>query len=270
MLEPGDAIVEAGDGEDTLQVPYFVTEFLLHEQGSGKVVGTYGDWFIELNDVELLEFGTGFQTTIPIEGVISGEAQENVQKLSDLYLAFFGRAPDVEGLEYWQEIVLEGGLDLIQVSEYFAQSVEFQTLYPADVSNREFVRTIYSNAFSREPDPGGWDFWTNKLDALDSSDLVSRGAFVGTVILAAYSDTSGPRDLGFLSNRHEVSLGYVNRLIEDPGEGKDKAITDLLMLVTDDDATVASAEALLDYVFEDPITLTGVMANPDELGAFFG
>ena len=108
------------------------------------------------------------------------------------------------------------------------------------------------------------------LDASDPSDLAARGAFVGSVVLGAYSDTSGPRDLGFLSNRHEVSLGYVNRLLEEPGEGQDTAITDLLMRVTDDDATVAAAEDLLDFVFEDPITLTGVMTDPALVDSFFG
>jgi hypothetical protein len=267
---PGSLIVDAGEGEDTAHLPLFVTEFSLQEEAPGKVVGTYDDWSLEFNDVELLEFGTGHQTTIPIADVVSGEAQEKVQKLSDLYLAFFGRAPDIEGLEYWQEVILEKGLDLIEISQYFAESDEAQALYPADASNREFVRNIYLNAFSREPDQGGWDFWTEKLDALDPSDLAARGAFVGTVILAAYSPTSGPRDLGFLSNRHEVSLGYVNRLLLEPEEGKDKAITDLLMLVTDDDATVVAAEELLDYVFEDPVTLTGVMTDQAAVDSFFG
>jgi hypothetical protein len=270
IVEVGSAVVNGGDGDDTVQLPFFVTEFTLQEVAPGEVVGTYGEWSIELSDIEFLEFGTGHQTTIPIEDVISGQALAKVQKLSDLYLAFFGRAPDREGLEYWQEVILEDGLDLVEISEYFAQSVEAQTLYPADVSNREFVRNIYLNAFSREPDQGGWEFWTEKLDALDPSDLAARGAFVGTVILGAYSDTSGPRDLGFLSNRHEVSLGYVNRLLMEPEEGKDKAITELLMLVTDDDATVAAAEELLDYVFDDPVTLTGVMTDQGLLESFFG
>ena len=107
LVDPGHAVVNAGEGEDTVQLPFFVTEFSLQEEAPGKVVGTYGEWSLELNDVELLEFGTGVQTTIPIEDVISGEAQAKVQKLSDLYLAFFGRAPDIEGLEYWQEVTLE-------------------------------------------------------------------------------------------------------------------------------------------------------------------
>jgi hypothetical protein len=44
----------------------------------------------------------------------------------------------------------------------------------------------------------------------------------------------------------------------------------LLLLVTDDDATVVAAEELLDYVFEDPVTLTGVMTDQAAVDSFFG
>ena len=265
-----DTVVDGGAGVDTVRLPLFVTAYNLEDQGSGEVTGSFGDQTLVLNDVELLEFGTGFQTTIPIEAVISGEAQEQVGKLTDLYLAFFGRAPDIEGLEFWQEAVLEAGLSLTEISELFAQSEEFQSLYPAAMTNREFVSTIYNNAFDRDPDGGGWDYWTAILDATDASDLAARGAFVSAVVLGAYSATSGPRDEDFLSNRHEVALSYLNRLLEQPEEPKDDAVNSLLQLVTDDDATVTAAENLLDFVFEDMITLTGVMTDQGQVDGFFG
>jgi hypothetical protein len=269
-VDPGDTVVEAGDGDDSVQLPFLVTEYNFEEQAPGEITAAYNDWSVALNDVEFLEFGTGFRTTIPVEAVISGEAQQQVEKLSDLYLAYFGRAPDIEGLEFWQELVVERGVGLAEVSEAFARSDEAQGIYPPDVSNREFVREVYLNALGREPDEEGWDYWTAVLDASEFSDPAARGAFVGSVVLGAYAETSGARDRDFLSNRHDVSLGYVNRLLEQPGEGRDAAIDDLLLLVTDDEATAAAAEELLDFVFEDPITLTGVMTDQALLDSFFG
>ena len=116
-VEPGDGVVEAGGGQDVVQLPFLLTAYSFEEQPSGAITAAYDDWSLELNDVEFLEFGTGFQTTIPIQDVLSGEAQEQVGKLSDLYFAFFNRAPDIEGLEFWQEAVVENGLDLLEVSE---------------------------------------------------------------------------------------------------------------------------------------------------------
>jgi hypothetical protein len=269
-VEPGDTVVEAGDGDDSVQLPFLLTAYNFEEQTPGDITAAYDDWSVALNDVEFLEFGTGFRTTIPVEAVISGEAQRQIETLSDLYLAYFGRAPDIEGLEFWQELVVERGVSLAEVSEAFARSDEAQGIYPPDVSNRDFVREVYLNALGREPDEDGWDYWTAVLDASEFSDPAARGAFVGSVVLGAYAETSGARDREFLSNRHEVSLGYINRLLEQPGEGRDAAIDDLLLLVTDDEATAAAAEELLDYVFEDPITLTGVMTDQALVDSFFG
>lgn len=64
-----------------------------------------------------------------------------------------------------------------------------------------------------------------------------------------------------LSNRHEAAMYYANRLAIDPGEGFDTAINTLLNRVTGDAATGDKAEAVIDYAFAHPITLTGVMSD---------
>ena len=46
-----------------------------------------------------------------------------------------------------------------------------------------------------------------------------------------------------------------------PQEGHDFAIVDLLNLVTGEDATIEGARNVIDYAFDNPITLTGVMAD---------
>ncbi len=157
---------------------------------------------------------------------------------------------------------MEEGRDFATISKDFAWSVEAQRLFPRDASNREFVQAIYQNCFDRDPDTGGWDYWTQRLDALGSTDLNDRGSFVGELILGAYAVTSGEEDRGLLTHKHEVAMHYVNRLSEQPEEEFDASINDLLELVTGDSGTQSKAEAVIDHVFEDPITLTGVMNDP--------
>lgn len=262
-------VVEAGAGVDTLVAPLFVTEYALREESPGVYVGNVAGWSLELQDVEFLEFGSQFVTTVPIEDIVSGYAQERVAKLSDLYISFFGRAPDVVGLEFWVEQILEKGRSFADISGDFAASLEAQTLYPADGSNRDFVRNVYLNAFGREPDAGGWDFWTGLLDSLGDTALAGRGEFVGQLILGAYSPTSGAADRNLLENRHEVALHYVNKLVEEPSEGFDNAINDLLALVTDVDATQASALGIINHVFDDPVTLAGALADTSFVDTLF-
>jgi hypothetical protein len=105
---------------------------------------------------------------------------------------------------------------------------------------------------------------------LGTTDLNERGAFVGEVILGAYAPTSGEEDRMLLTNRHETAMYYVNRLAADVGEGFDAAINDLLARVSGDAGTLTGAENVIDYVFANPATLTGVMGDPALLDAIWG
>ncbi|MFT7286937.1 MAG: hypothetical protein ACI87W_001046, partial [Halieaceae bacterium] len=268
--EVADVIVSGGGGVDTVRLPLFTNEFTLAEVEPGRFEGSFAGRSIAFVDVEFAEFGSFFPTTIPLDDIVSGVAQDRVEKLSDLYLAFFGRAPDVSGLEYWQEQVLEKGRSFSDISADFAFSEEAQALFPAGASNREFVRNVYLNAFGREPDTEGWDFWTNKLDALGSTALNGRGSFVGELILGAYAPTSGADDRDLLTNRHDVALEYVNQLSLQPEEGFDSAINQLLELVSVEESTRSAAGEVIDYIFSDPITLSGALADTDYISGLFG
>jgi Ca2+-binding RTX toxin-like protein len=266
----GNDTVDGGAGVDTVILPMFPNVFTLAESSPGQVSGSYADYSLSLNDVEFVQFGTYFQTTLAVGKLVSGEAQLQLGRLTDLYLAFFGRAPDTSGLEYWQESLLELGRDFATISKDFAWSDEAQALYPVGGSNREFVRTVYLNCFAREPDAGGWDYWTARLDGLGVTDLNDRGAFVGEVILGAYAPSSGPEDRALLTNRHEAAMYYVNQLSNTPSEGFDPAINALLVRVTGDAATEDKAEDVIDYAFANPVTLTGIMTDPPLLDSIWG
>ena len=95
-----------------------------------------------------------------IAKLVSGAAQLQLGRLTDLYLAFFGRAPDVSGLEYWQERLLEEGRDFATISKDFAWSLEAQALFPPAASNREFVRTVYLNCSSAAPNSPALRAWS--------------------------------------------------------------------------------------------------------------
>jgi Tol biopolymer transport system component len=83
-------------------------------------------------------------------------------QLVRLYWAFFLRAPDQGGLDYWVG-KLDGGKTLAQVASQFAQSSEFQTKY-GSATNTEFVTLVYQNVLERDPDPAGLTYWVTRLD----------------------------------------------------------------------------------------------------------
>ena len=270
VIPVGSAKVDAGAGIDTVLLPYFPGAFHLAQGQAGQAQGSFGKGHsLELSGVEYVQFGSSeFKTKMDLSDLTSGIAREQLGLLTDLYLAFFGRAPDVTGLEYWQRQLLDTDVkkagqnkSLADMAREFAWSTEAQTLFPLDANNRDFVRIVYQNCFDRDPDQGGWDYWTNLLDSRGSADLAGRGAFVLTVIMGAYAPTSGPADRDLLTNKHNVAMYYVDQLSVKPQEGYDVSINTLLDKLTQDSATQAKAEKVIDYAFANPVTLTGVLSD---------
>lgn len=258
---PGDDHFFGESGTDTVGFTMFPWEYEFSQVATNVFLVETDFTTDTLQDIEMFEFGSQFRTAITAEQAVSGDIQGQLAKLTDLYLAFFARAPDVFGMQYWQERLLEEGRDFATISKDFAWSEEAKYLFPDEVSNRDFVQNIYQNVFDRDPDEGGWDYWTERLDALGTTDLNERGAFVAELILGAYAVTSGDEDRDLLTNKHDVAMYYVSELSMNLDEGFSPAINDLLELVTGDDSTAGKAEYVIDYAMDNPIDLAGIMAD---------
>jgi len=192
-------------------------------------------------------------------------AKDLLQSISDLYVAYFNRAPDVEGLMYWFTEISKGSLTLASTAQSFTDSPEYKAAYPTGQSNRDFIEKIYQNLFDRAPDAGGWDYWEGDLN-----HGTPRDTFIYTVIQGAYATTGGAQDKALLNNKHEVSLYYSEQLATS-SEVFDESIDQVLNRVTGNAQTVEKAEAVIDYVIDNPITLTGLITDtPATWEAFWG
>ncbi len=270
QIGPGDYEIYADGGVDTIVLPFFPDGYVFSSIDENTYTAHYHGYTSRFYDVEYLRFGVDFLTTLPLVNMLSGEIQDRVIKLTDLYLAFFGRAPDVIGLEYWQKRLLEEGRDFATISKDFSWSEEAKELFPQDgLNNEDFVTIVYLNCFGRAPDGPGGEYWIDRFNALDPGDpeyLNQRGSLVGELLLGAYAETSGPEDRALLMNKHAVALYYVNQLSIHPEEVFDFAINDLLAMVSGDPATRYNAENVITYVLNNAVTLTDVM-NSDPLPA---
>lgn len=84
-----------------------------------------------------------------------------------LYQVALGRDHDPEGLGYWlaqSEVSNPEGRDVI--AKGFMDSNEFMTLHGSNLSNTEFLTSLYRTAFERSPDVEGFEYWMNALDAM--------------------------------------------------------------------------------------------------------
>lgn len=100
------------------------------------------------------------------------------------YLDFLGREPDQDGWNHWTSEITRCAFDLsclrfernhighafFLVANTVVQDPDLANPpgtpgFNAATYNRAFVRHCYLNYLRREPDPEGWDHWTNELNS---------------------------------------------------------------------------------------------------------
>nr|WP_298410254.1 DUF4214 domain-containing protein [uncultured Halomonas sp.] len=92
--------------------------------------------------------------------------QANLNLTQQLYVAYYGRPADKEGLNYWADRIEAEGVG--NVVSAFGSSSEFQEQY-GDLDNDELVVNIYQQLFSRAPEVSGLQYWTGVLDSGEKS-----------------------------------------------------------------------------------------------------
>lgn len=84
------------------------------------------------------------------------------QTIASLYLAYYGRPADPDGLAYWIAELEKAGGDSSAVVNAFASSPEATERFKSD-SVEERLSEIYQNLFGREPDAEGQQFWATQI-----------------------------------------------------------------------------------------------------------
>lgn len=90
-------------------------------------------------------------------------------QLTMMYLAYFGRPPDMAGMAYY---MAQPDLTLQQLEINFSNSPESKAMYSA-MSTGELIDDIYMTLFNRHAEPDGVMFWSN---AIDTGQITSAGA----------------------------------------------------------------------------------------------
>lgn len=98
------------------------------------------------------------------------------QSITALYIAFFDRAPDYEGLNYWisEAKYLQNQSDVTKlIASEFAKQELFTQVY-ATLDNRSFIEAIYQNILGVQGDEEGITYWTQALHSQDRSFIVDE------------------------------------------------------------------------------------------------
>ena len=138
--------------------------------------------------------------------VISGElvAQMNtfVTQIQKMYLAFYGRAADPKGLDYWVSQLAKVKGELGDIIEYFADSDEADELY-AGLTLEQQVVQIYGQLLGREP---------SGFEIEDHLQELSAGRSLGSLSEYILDSVSDSREQAVVNNRLRAAQIYTEYL----------------------------------------------------------
>ncbi len=190
------------------------------------------------------------------------------QKIAGLYIAFFNRAADKNGLEYWENRASTLGEDIAikELASGFSAHPKFTDLY-SNLSNQKFVEAIYKNSLGKEGDSEGIAYWTKQLDSgVSRSDMVADFISISLDFnpnSPQYANLSkeeidiASQRKALITNKSNLSLDYVSLLSDktnldpktDPSNSASldadpsfKASIKVLSTITDNTTTVDSVE----------------------------
>ncbi|MGF6181995.1 hypothetical protein ABIB42_003022 [Massilia sp. UYP32] len=84
-------------------------------------------------------------------------------EVQKLYVAYFGRPADPNGMDYWTDALDANSIGMADVSASFAASQEYRDTY-AGLDNRAIVAEVYQNLFGRAGEEAGVNYWTDLMD----------------------------------------------------------------------------------------------------------
>ncbi|MFZ6818716.1 type I secretion C-terminal target domain-containing protein [Undibacterium sp. Ji22W] len=209
----GNDTLIGGNGNDTLiggsgfDMAIFNTnlseyKFTKTESGfsvSGKYyVGLEG--LDNLSGVEYLEF-SDVHLNLEVKGKASNVAASDIKTLIELYIAFFNRTPDADGMSYWID-QLKSGQSMAKISESFysiGASDQFTAItgFTTSMSNDDFIHTFYRNVLGRDngADEAGLSYWKNKL----TNGTSTRSTLAQDILTSAHT-FKGNAEFGYVAD----------------------------------------------------------------------
>ncbi len=167
-----------------------------------------------------------------------------------LYVIYFNRSPDPAGLTFWQsqDVTIE------EIAAQFGASPEAKALYPFLAAPTlgdpaAFINEIYQNAFGRDADEAGLEFWLGVLEQDSSPEAVAE------FVLAVAQGAQGT-DFTALQNRADIALQFTQEAVNASIPFTPSLLatsSQIIDTVTFTDESVADAEAAINQAIIDII-----------------
>lgn len=266
---PGKDQIDGGAGADTVVYSGNQNSYSLTLSPTGTTIEdrrSDGNGIDTLSSIESLRFGFDLSESrfnLQLRGGGGGGLDaEDFESFIEFYIAYFNRAPDAEGLNFWGT-AFANGVTLEEMARYFIDQDETRATYPDGTSNTDFVTAVYDNVLGRIPDQAGFDFW---VDMLNRSDVtgVTRDQFILEVLRGVQD---GSPDRAYLDTKVDIGAYFaVHRGMSDTDNA-----SAAMALFDGTQGSVNAAVAAIDGYYQDALDPTsgeflmqvvGVLDNP--------
>jgi len=211
-----DTYIDGGTGYDTV----WVSKYAMHSHLDvyqncikyGTVYNTAPDYFVNIEKINF-NYQSPVSNSIDQQHSLSIETRwltdtlnassSTIDKITDIYIAYYNRCPDVLGLCYWVSRYTSG-MDLESIAKSFFVQPETTLNYSSVANTNDFVTKVYNNVLNRTPDQAGLNYWVNQLN----NGSVSKDSFFLAVINGAYAPTGSINDKNYLVGKHNVGEHY--------------------------------------------------------------
>ena len=163
----------------------------------------------------------------------------SITKVQQLYVAYYGRAGDPAGVDFWAGELDANGGNVSEMINQFGNSDEY-TNGIGTGSITEQVTSLYQQMFNRAPETAGLDFWVSEI----SSGKRTLGEVAVAIAESALSD-----DATTLANKVTVAEYFTGQI---SATGANYVA-----------ANIAEAQAIIASVSSDSATISSASSNSD-------
>jgi hypothetical protein len=163
-----------------------------------------------LTNVEHIQFSDR-TINLTINSTAAGVVAADVKTIEELYVAFFNRVPDADGLEYWIS-QRKAGQTIKQIADsFYAAGVQSSSVtgYSSSMTNADFVNLVYKNVLGRTSgaDTDGLNYWTGALAA----GKETKGSLVSSILASAHT-FKGDATWGWVANLLDNKASVANEV----------------------------------------------------------
>jgi hypothetical protein len=131
--------------------------------------------------------------------------EENREKVLQLYTAYFNRAADKNGVDYWTNNMINNNWSIEMVAQSFADQTEYTSVY-GGLNSTQIVEKIYDNLLGRQTDAEGLAYWSGQLDSgVMAVQNVLQAILNAAVEISNDGNFKNPTDAATVNNKIEVS-----------------------------------------------------------------